>query len=707
MNSILITDSGINTTSGGGIVSRNLVEALQSCTSLKYIFSGQKFPDNKYRNIPAYTMNPQYHGYTDTDPFFMDYLAFHILPKNVHVDLAQTYGCPHGLVVEELKREFHAKIVTDLAPHNIDVSREEHMKYVGKYPYPHLTNDMLWSLYSRHLRLADRVIVHSHSSAEYIKEKAKIRNDPIVIPHGTYIPETTPSLPEQFTPGYFGACLSGDAFVFMANGTIKTMKDLQIGDRIWGHDIFNNKQVIETVIKKDKKTSKNTFKIITGNRSIVATDDHLFLLLCNKRSKYNNHYHWTELKDLQKGDTIVILRELTDVQRKRHCAFNKEITCGMMKIMGCYIGDGYHRRNCEFKLYLPIGDKFREKYKQLLPSEFDVEVKERKDCLEVYSKKFVESFIKLGFFGNSKTKRIPKWVFTAKKCHIESFIEGLLDADGHYEKNGTCKIGLANEELMKQLQMLAIQIGIKTENIREVTQKDTRFNDIRIHKQWVMRMWFQKRKKDNREKIERLSLEKMSFDVISIKDIIDLGCQDVYDITLNNSHTFFANGFLTHNCGLDKGVVYMAQSWINCPYNSQMLMGGQEAQTFRVKDEFMHRFKVTGFIENLYDFYKQISIYIQSSVIEGFGLTPLEAMSFGRPVIVAQGAGMSELLTDGRDGFIVPVRDIQAIKDKIIYFHDNPAEIVRMGGEARKTAEKYSWDIIKGEYVKVYQELLR
>ena len=160
----------------------------------------------------------------------------------------------------------------------------------------------------------------------------------------------------------------------------------------------------------------------------------MFLLLNDNRKK-GSHYHWTELKDLKKGDEIVILRELS-ASGKRRSFLNKEITCDMMKIFGCYLGDGYHRRNHEFKLYLPMGDKFREKYRKLMSSEFNIEVKERKDCLEVFSKRIVEAMIKAGFHGNSKTKRIPDWVFTMKKCHIESFIEGILDADGHYEKNG-------------------------------------------------------------------------------------------------------------------------------------------------------------------------------------------------------------------------------------------------------------------------------
>jgi len=52
----------------------------------------------------------------------------------------------------------------------------------------------------------------------------------------------------------------------------------------------------------------------------------------------------------------------------------------------------------------------------------------------------------------------------------------------------------------------------------------------------------------------------------------------------------------------------------------------------KIEDKYTSRFKILGFVENLVDFYKQISVYIQPSITEGFGITPLEAMAYGRPV---------------------------------------------------------------------------
>ena len=102
------------------------------------------------------------------------------------------------------------------------------------------------------------------------------------------------------------------------------------------------------------------------------------------------------------------------------------------------------------------------------------------------------------------------------------------------------------------------------------------------------------------------------------------------------------------------------------------------------------------------------SVYVQPSVNEGWGMPVGEAMAYGIPVIVTNETGAADMVTDGLDGFIIPIRDPDAISDKILYFYDNPSEIKRMGDNARKKALDYSWDKIEERYkmfwTKLYSE---
>ena len=48
----------------------------------------------------------------------------------------------------------------------------------------------------------------------------------------------------------------------------------------------------------------------------------------------------------------------------------------------------------------------------------------------------------------------------------------------------------------------------------------------------------------------------------------------------------------------------------------------------------------------------------------------------------------------------------EQIRDKIDFFYDNPEKIVEMGKNARKTALRYAWSIVREQYVQEYQKLL-
>ena len=58
-------------------------------------------------------------------------------------------------------------------------------------------------------------------------------------------------------------------------------------------------------------------------------------------------------------------------------------------------------------------------------------------------------------------------------------------------------------------------------------------------------------------------------------------------------------------------------------------------------------------------------VLVFPSIVEGFGLVITEALSRGLPVITTPHTGGPDLMTDGRDGFIVPIRSPDAIADRL------------------------------------------
>lgn len=90
--------------------------------------------------------------------------------------------------------------------------------------------------------------------------------------------------------------------------------------------------------------------------------------------------------------------------------------------------------------------------------------------------------------------------------------------------------------------------------------------------------------------------------------------------------------------------------------------------------------------------YRQSSVCVVPSIEDGFAYVVLEALACGVPVIVTENVGGKDAVVDGENGFIVPIRDSEAIAERIRYLYDNPATLARMRQRAREAAEMYTFE---------------
>lgn len=88
-------------------------------------------------------------------------------------------------------------------------------------------------------------------------------------------------------------------------------------------------------------------------------------------------------------------------------------------------------------------------------------------------------------------------------------------------------------------------------------------------------------------------------------------------------------------------------------------------------------------------FLKNCSAFVLPSFYrEGVPRSILEALSTGRAVITTDNVGCRETVTPGKNGYLVPVRDVSAIVDAMQSLIDRPQELVSMGKAGRKIAEE-------------------
>lgn len=83
-----------------------------------------------------------------------------------------------------------------------------------------------------------------------------------------------------------------------------------------------------------------------------------------------------------------------------------------------------------------------------------------------------------------------------------------------------------------------------------------------------------------------------------------------------------------------------------------------------------------------------------------------EAMACGVPVICSTNTGGEDIIRDGVDGFVVPVRDVEALKEKILYLYEHEEERRAMGRSALKRAREFTWDRYGERVVETYRNLL-
>lgn len=149
-----------------------------------------------------------------------------------------------------------------------------------------------------------------------------------------------------------------------------------------------------------------------------------------------------------------------------------------------------------------------------------------------------------------------------------------------------------------------------------------------------------------------------------------------------------------------KGLAYLLKAWSDLQLKDGMLnilsIGSNQS---------LWRTKFHGWIpdDQIPGMYRQAKVFCLPSLEEGSALVVYEAMASGLPCIVTEQCG--SIVDDGKDGLIVPVKDIEALKKGIKYFHDNPSEIKRMGKNAREKVEQYTWERFGDGVVKVLEEV--
>ncbi|PYK42515.1 MAG: glycosyl transferase family 1 [Verrucomicrobia bacterium] len=104
---------------------------------------------------------------------------------------------------------------------------------------------------------------------------------------------------------------------------------------------------------------------------------------------------------------------------------------------------------------------------------------------------------------------------------------------------------------------------------------------------------------------------------------------------------------------------------------------------------------------------RQHDVLILPSLFEGFGLAITEAMSQGMPVITTAHTAGPDIIDDGVDGFIVPIRSAEALAEKLELLARDRERLRAMKISAREKAQMHPWENYQRALVTVSREVMK
>ena len=162
---------------------------------------------------------------------------------------------------------------------------------------------------------------------------------------------------------------------------------------------------------------------------------------------------------------------------------------------------------------------------------------------------------------------------------------------------------------------------------------------------------------------------------------------------------------------LQKGIPYLLQAVepLRLPDFELWLIGGVDAEIKPILERYRGSFRSLGIIPRteLFSFYSQGSVFVTASIQEGLALVQAQAMACGLPVIATTNSGAGNVFTDGQEGFIVPIRSPEAIREKILYLYEHPAVRHAMAQAARQRVHRMvGWDEYGNRMLSTYEGAL-
>jgi alpha-maltose-1-phosphate synthase len=316
----------------------------------------------------------------------------------------------------------------------------------------------------------------------------------------------------------------------------------------------------------------------------------------------------------------------------------------------------------------------------------------------------------LGFSNQSLTD----WIYASLDRHVARYYLDHIDAVYAYEDGAAETFCIAKERGILCLYDLPIMFHRMSRDIQ--TEEAERFPELASALQAAKEpAWKIERKEQEVKLADRIFVASS----ITQKSLLDFGIKPEkisvipYGAPLDYFHpqpkpdkSFRA--IYVGRLEPRKGIHYLLKAWQSLQLKeAELLLVGinefptgwleQYGDTFRYIPSVPHA--------SLNEYYSSANVLVFPSLVEGFGLVLLEAMACGIPVITTANTAGPDIVTDGVEGFIIPIRDVEALQEKLEWCYRHPQELAQMGQVARQRAEQLTWSLYRQKLASEIKQL--
>ncbi len=145
--------------------------------------------------------------------------------------------------------------------------------------------------------------------------------------------------------------------------------------------------------------------------------------------------------------------------------------------------------------------------------------------------------------------------------------------------------------------------------------------------------------------------------------------------------------------------------------NSELIFVGPMENNFKEILKKYKKLKNVKFIskqkqENLKYFYNNSDIFVLYSLEEGLSMVQAQAMACGLPIICSENTGGSEIVDHGINGYVIPIKNIEILKNKIQEFYNDKSKLKNFSLNALKKTKDISWKNYGKTLINTYRYIL-